>query len=47
MFKSSKENNEIVKIMGYPSMDLSKIKDKEERAYYKKMREFYKIPTVK
>ncbi|WP_195430892.1 bacteriophage Gp15 family protein [Clostridium sp. D46t1_190503_E9] len=44
MFKSLKEDNEIVKIMGYRSMDLSKIKDKEEKAYYKKMQDLYKLP---
>ena len=47
MFKSLKEDNEIVKIMGYRSMDLSKIKDKEQKAYYKKMQEMYKIPISK
>lgn len=47
MFKSLKEDNEIVKIMGYRSMDLSKIKDKEEKAYYKKMQELYKLPISK
>ena len=47
MFKSFKEDNEIVKIMGYRSMDLSKIKDKEEKAYYKKMQELYKLPISK
>lgn len=44
MFKSLKEDNEIVKIMGYRSMDLSKIKDKEQKAYYKKMQKIYEIP---
>lgn len=43
MFKSLKEDNEIVKIMGYRSMDLSKIKDKDEKAHYKKMKDLYKI----
>lgn len=47
MFKSLKEDNQIVKIMGYRSMDLSKIKDKEQKAYYKKMQELYKIPISK
>lgn len=47
MFKSIKEDNEIVKIMGYRSMDLSKIKSKEEKAYYKKMQELYKLPMPK
>lgn len=45
MFKALKEDNEIVKIMGYRAMDLSKIKDKEEKSYYKKMKELYKIPS--
>lgn len=47
MFKSLKEDNEIVKIMGYRSMDLSKIKDKEQKAYYTKMRKLYEIPISK
>lgn len=47
MFKSLKEDNEIVKIMGYRSMDLSKIKSKEEKDYYKKMQELYKLPMPK
>lgn len=45
MFKALKEDNEIVKIMGYRAMDLSKIKDKEEKVYYTKMKELYKIPS--
>ena len=45
MFKSLKEDNEIIKIMGYRSMDLSKIKDKEQKAYYKKMKDLYKIQS--
>ncbi|MBK5243343.1 bacteriophage Gp15 family protein [Clostridium sp.] len=45
LFKSLKEDNEIVKIMGYRSMDLSKIKDKEQKAYYKKMKDLYKIQS--
>ena len=47
MFKSLKDDNMIVKIMGYRSTDLSKIKDKEQKAYYKKMKELYKIPISK
>lgn len=45
MFKSLKEDNEIVKIMQYRSVDLSNIKDKEEKAYYRKMKELHKIPV--
>jgi hypothetical protein len=44
MFKSLKEDNEIVKIMGYRGMDLSKIKDKEQKAHYQAMQELHKIP---
>lgn len=47
MFKSLKEDNEIVKVMGYRSMDLSKIKDKEQKAYYKRMKDLYEIPISK
>lgn len=44
MFKSLKEDNEIVKIMGYRATDLSKIKDKEQREFYKKMKQVYELP---
>lgn len=47
MFKSLKEDNEIVKIMGYRSMDLSKIKDKEQKKFYQDMQKFYEIPISK
>ena len=47
MFKSLKGDNEIVKIMGYRSVNLSNIKDKEQKLYYKKMKELYKIPISK
>ena len=45
LFKSLKEDNEIVKIMGYRSMDLSKIKDKEQKIHYKKMKDLYFIQS--
>ncbi|MEG2018069.1 MAG: bacteriophage Gp15 family protein [Clostridium sp.] len=47
MFKALKEGNELVKIMGYRSMDLSKIKDKDQKAYYNKMKKLYEIPVAK
>lgn len=47
MFNGLKEDNLIVKIIGYRSMDLSKIKDKEQKAYYKKMQRLYEIPISK
>lgn len=47
MFKALKEDNMIVKIMGYRSMDISKIKDKEQKEYYTKMKKLYEIPKPK
>lgn len=44
MFKSLKEDNEIVKIMGYRAMDISKIKDKEQKEFYRNMKKLYEIP---
>lgn len=44
MFNSLKDDIKIVKIMEYRSMDLSKIKDKEQKAYYKRMKDLYEIP---
>lgn len=46
MFKSLKEDNEIVKIMGYRAMDLSKIEDKKQKEHYRKLKQIYKIPQV-
>lgn len=44
MFSSLKEDIKIVKIMEYRTIDLSRIKDKEQKAYYKRMKELYKLP---
>lgn len=47
MFESLNESNEIVKIMGYRGIDLSKIKDKEQKARYKELKERYRLPVCK
>lgn len=47
LFKSLNETQEFVKIMRYRSVDLSKIKDKEQKAYYQKMKDIYKLPINK
>ena len=47
MFSGLKEDNLIVKIMGYRAMDLSKIKDKEEKKYYKKLKKLYALPDMR
>ena len=44
LFRGLKEDNEIVKIMNFRGVDLNQIKDKEQKKYYKKMKELYKIP---
>ena len=44
LFRGLSKDNEIVKIMGYRGLDLNTIKGKEEREYYKKLKEIYKLP---
>lgn len=38
------EDNMLCKIMQYRSVNLAKIKDKEQRAFYRKMQKRYKLP---
>lgn len=47
MFKNLKEDNMIVKIIGYRSMDLSEVEDKQQKKFYRKMKELYKLPENK
>lgn len=44
LFKSLNDTNQIVKIMEYRSVNLSKIKDKEQKAFYRKMKALYRLP---
>lgn len=44
LFMSLKEENKIVQIMSYRSVDLSDIKDKTERKRYEKLQKEYEIP---
>lgn len=44
LFKSLKEDNQIVKIMGYRSIDITKDMPKEQKDFYKKMKKIYEIP---
>lgn len=44
LFKSLKEDNQIVKIMGYRSIDVTKDMPKEQKDFYKKMKRLYEIP---
>ena len=47
LFDGLNEETEIVKIMGYRSVNLSQIKDTEKRNYYKKMKRLYAIPDMR
>lgn len=47
MFNSLSSDTKIVEIMGYRNIDLSKIKDKQEKARYKKLKEIYKLPDMR
>lgn len=47
MFEGLKEDNKIVQIMGYRAIDLSKIKDKEEKKRYKALQKQYALPDMR
>lgn len=47
LFKSLNENTQFVKIMGYRAIDLSKIKDKDLKANYRKMQKTYALPDMR
>ena len=47
MFNGLKADNKMVEIMGYRSIELSEIKDKEMRKHYKKLQQIYKLPDMR
>jgi len=47
LFECLNENTQFVKIMGYRAINLSKIKDKDIKANYKKMKKLYAIPDMR
>lgn len=47
LFDGLSEETEIVKIMGYRSINLSQIKDMERRNFYKKMKKLYALPDMR
>ena len=44
MFEGLKSDNKLCEIMGYRAIDVSKIKDKEEKKKYKKLQREYALP---
>ena len=47
LFAGLCENNKICKIMEYRSVDVSKIKDKEQKRFYRKMQRLYRLPDMR
>lgn len=47
LFKSLDNNNKICKIMEYRAVDLSQIKDKEQKKFYRKMKALYRLPDLR
>ena len=47
LFNGLGEKTKIVEIMAYRSINISKIKDKEMRKHYKKMKQIYALPDMR
>ena len=47
LFGSLNENTQFSKIMGYRSMNTSKIKDKDMKKHYEKMKKLYALPDMR
>ena len=47
LMENLNEDTQFVKIMGYRAVDISKIKDKEEKARYKKLKKTYALPDMR
>lgn len=47
LLNSLNEDTQFVKIMGYRSIDLSKIKDKDMKSNYKKLKKQYALPDMR
>ena len=43
LFAALDEKNKIVKVMGYRSVNLGDIKDKEQKKFYRKMKKLYRL----
>lgn len=47
LFDALNKDTKIVEIMGYRAIDLGKIKDKEEKNRYKKLKKIYQLPDMR
>ena len=46
LFNSLNDDNEIVKIMNYRTIDINSIKDKKERKTYKQLQDYYSLENI-
>ncbi|MBR6523452.1 MAG: bacteriophage Gp15 family protein [Clostridia bacterium] len=44
LFDCLSDDTQFMKVVGYRSMDISKIKDKKQKSFYRKMKERYRLP---
>lgn len=47
LMENLNEDTQFVKIMGYRAIDISKIKDKEEKTRYKRLKTIYDLPDMR
>ena len=47
MFECLNDDNKIVEVMGYRSINLAKIKDKDEKARIRKLKKLYALPDMR
>ena len=47
LFLGLGEDNKICKIMEYRAMDLTQIKNKEQKAFYRRMKRLYRLPDMR
>ena len=47
LFNGLNEDNKLIKIMGYRSIDLRKISDKDEKQRYRELQKLYALPQPK
>ena len=47
LFEGLSEENRICKVMEIRSIDLSKIKDKEQKAHYRRLKRIYRLPDLR
>lgn len=47
LFEGLTDENKICKVMEIRSVDLSKIKDKEQKAHYRRLKRIYRLPDLR